>query len=102
MEPSRTRQELPDSSTGLGVENFENGSPKDNRPGFKHDHDGERVENEMLGDELEDFRESAALSGYPNRQSRSKRGERWKWWKMYTLHFLFMWNTRTYEYASVS
>ena len=25
-----------------------------------------------------------------------------KWWKIYALHFLFMWNTRMYEYASVS
>lgn len=24
-----------------------------------------------------------------------------KWWKIYTLHFLFMWNTRTFEYVSV-
>jgi len=29
-------------------------------------------------------------------------GERAKWWKIYTMHFMFMWNTRTYEYASVS
>ena len=29
-------------------------------------------------------------------------GERLKWWKLYTLHFMFMWSTRTYEYASVS
>ena len=29
-------------------------------------------------------------------------GERWKWWKVYAMHFLFMWNSRTYEYVSVS
>lgn len=28
--------------------------------------------------------------------------ERWKWWKVYCLHFMFMWNHRTLEYASVS
>ena len=28
-------------------------------------------------------------------------GDRAKWWKVYALHFLFMWNTRMYEYASV-
>lgn len=28
--------------------------------------------------------------------------ERTKWWKIYMLHFLFMWNTRTFEYVSVS
>jgi hypothetical protein len=27
--------------------------------------------------------------------------KRTKWWKIYTLHLLFMWNTRTYEYASI-
>jgi len=57
-------------------------------------------------DEVED--ESAAdtalwredpIAGY-KRPSRGS--ERVKWWKVYTLHFLFMWTTRTYEYASVS
>ena len=28
--------------------------------------------------------------------------ERRKWWKIYGLHFLFTWNSRTYEYASAS
>jgi hypothetical protein len=28
--------------------------------------------------------------------------ERSKWWKVYAMHFLFMWNSRTYEYVSVS
>ncbi|TVY38510.1 Solute carrier family 40 member, partial [Lachnellula occidentalis] len=27
--------------------------------------------------------------------------ERAKWWKVYLMHFLFMWNSRTYEYASI-
>ncbi|KAG4439095.1 hypothetical protein IFR05_005437 [Cadophora sp. M221] len=27
--------------------------------------------------------------------------ERTKWWKIYVLHFLFMWNTRTFEYVSI-
>ncbi|KAH7327182.1 Ferroporti-1 [Rhexocercosporidium sp. MPI-PUGE-AT-0058] len=27
--------------------------------------------------------------------------ERTKWWKIYMLHFLFMWNTRTFEYVSI-
>jgi hypothetical protein len=31
----------------------------------------------------------------------SVKEERWKWWRVYALHFLFVWNTRTYEYASV-
>ena len=35
------------------------------------------------------------------RNSTSRAEERMKWWKVYALHFLFMWNTRTYEYASV-
>lgn len=28
--------------------------------------------------------------------------ERVKWWKVYALHFLFAWNSRTFEYVSVS
>ncbi len=28
--------------------------------------------------------------------------ERWKWWKIYGMHFLFMWNSRGFEYVSVS
>jgi hypothetical protein len=28
--------------------------------------------------------------------------ERMKWWKLYSMHFLFMWNSRTFEYVSVS
>jgi len=27
--------------------------------------------------------------------------QRARWWKVYLMHFLFMWNSRTYEYASV-
>jgi len=33
---------------------------------------------------------------------RTSWGERMKWWKVYALHFLFMWNSRTFEYVSVS
>lgn len=32
----------------------------------------------------------------------SQQAERAKWWKVYLMHFLFMWNLRTYEYASAS
>lgn len=28
--------------------------------------------------------------------------ERLKWWKVYAFHFLFMWNSNTIEYVSVS
>jgi len=31
----------------------------------------------------------------------SRTEERKKWWKVYALHFLFVWNTRGYEFASV-
>lgn len=27
--------------------------------------------------------------------------ERMGWWKVYWMHFLFMWNSRTFEYVSV-
>lgn len=35
-------------------------------------------------------------------ERKSRGGERMKWWKVYAMHFLFMWNSRTYEYVSVS
>jgi hypothetical protein len=54
-------------------------------------------------EELEGARESEIWNGLQARKlSYLGRDERWKWWKVYALHFLFMWNTRTYEYASVS
>jgi len=31
-----------------------------------------------------------------------KEGERLKWWKVYAMHFLFSWNSRTFENVSVS
>lgn len=31
-----------------------------------------------------------------------KGNERMRWWKVYAMHFLFMWNSRTFEYVSVS
>ena len=31
-----------------------------------------------------------------------KKGERLKWWKVYAMHFLFSWNSRTFENVSVS
>lgn len=37
-----------------------------------------------------------------SKNTSSRAQEKMKWWKVYALHFLFMWNTRTYEYASVS
>lgn len=31
----------------------------------------------------------------------SAKEERRKWWKIYAMHFLFSWNSRTFEYVSV-
>ena len=31
----------------------------------------------------------------------TRKGERMKWWKVYAMHFLFAWNSRTYENVSV-
>jgi hypothetical protein len=32
----------------------------------------------------------------------SAREERMKWWRIYAMHFLFSWNSRTFEYVSVA
>ena len=42
------------------------------------------------------------LSSEGNGEQGTKWEERLKWWKVYALHFLFMWNSRTFEYVSVS
>lgn len=43
-----------------------------------------------------------ALNGSPEgRLMDGWEDEQSKWWKLYVLHFLFMWNMRTYEFATV-
>jgi hypothetical protein len=37
-----------------------------------------------------------------HRKALSAKTGRAKWFRIYVLHLLFMWNLRTYEYASVS
>lgn len=49
-------------------------------------------------DELESLR--GVFDEDWDKQSRWE--ERLKWWKVYALHFLFMWNSGTFEYVSVS
>lgn len=37
----------------------------------------------------------------PKLRKMTSREERMKWWRVYAMHFLFMWNSRTFEYVSV-
>lgn len=63
------------------------------------DEEGRRYSQETIN-ELE-----SSVSGMSSEMGGEKRTsweERMKWWKVYALHFLFMWNSRTFEYVSVS
>ena len=51
-------------------------------------------------DELESS--MSEMSSEHDGDGRTSWEERMKWWKIYALHFLFMWNSRTFEYVSVS
>jgi iron-regulated transporter 1 len=63
------------------------------------DEDDRRDSDETI-DELESS--LSVLSSEGNGGRGTSWEERLKWWKMYALHFLFMWNSRTFEYVSVS
>lgn len=41
------------------------------------------------------------ISETPRHKKMSPREERMKWWRIYAMHFLFSWNSRTFEYVSV-
>jgi len=65
------------------------------------------VDDERLDNDTEMLRNGGSMDqGYGNANgtdgSMSAQDEKEKWRKIYALHFLFMWNTRTYEFASVS
>lgn len=91
------------SSESYVTEDMENGSAFHGRPSIErpfNEEDG-RDEETLVG-ELQGSNEAEILNGFQNRKpSYSTKDEKWKWWKVYALHFLFMWNTRTYEYASI-
>ena len=42
------------------------------------------------------------VNGEERGKALDAKGSRAKWFRIYVLHLLFMWNLRTYEYASVS
>jgi hypothetical protein len=61
------------------------------------------VENEMFNDEGDTCPNGASMEGehgcgHGKLFAYDQKG---RWRKVYALHFMFMWNTRTYEYASV-
>jgi hypothetical protein len=56
-------------------------------------------------DDLESWNEDEGVSLDSIRATKDQLslvGERMKWWRVFAMHFLFTWNVRTYEYASVS
>jgi hypothetical protein len=61
--------------------------------------EGEKRKSDVTIDDLE-----SSVSGFSSETGDQKTAweERMKWWKVYALHFLFMWNSRTFEYVSVS
>jgi hypothetical protein len=61
--------------------------------------EGENRKSDVTVDDLE-----SSMSGLSSEMGHEKTTweERMKWWKVYALHFLFMWNSRTFEYVSVS
>jgi hypothetical protein len=60
---------------------------------------GMRRKSQETIDELESS--VSGLSSEEGGMERTSWEERMKWWKVYALHFLFMWNSRTFEYVSV-
>lgn len=48
----------------------------------------------------DDFGMNRIENGHRPRKM-SPREERLKWWRIYAMHFLFSWNSRTFEYVSV-
>jgi iron-regulated transporter 1 len=67
---------------------------------------GRRADAEWDADGVErgsqDSYEEGSVKSFVIERRNKGGGERAKWWKVYALHLLFMWNSRTYEYVSVS
>jgi hypothetical protein len=65
--------------------------------------DHEKVaEVERENESSETSEEDDSLSVFSLEGKASSWDDRIKWWKVYVMHFLYMWNSRTYEYVSVS
>ena len=108
MVPRGPRRRSSASSTSLGT------ALNDGRVGAENGGLGRVPDRESEDESDEDegkirrdphFEEVETLNGSANGHVKVKttlKDERWKWWKVYAMHFLFMWNSRTYEYVSVS
>ena len=71
----------------------------------KSTHDNEAVDDDERFNNEADTRLNGGSMRRDNESVNEKisaQDEKEKWRKIYALHFLFMWNTRTYEFASVS
>lgn len=80
-------------------------SPRLRHHEHDHDHDHDIFspsEDELnLDERVRDWNENTDL-GFVFGEKRLGWEERMKWYKVYAMHFLFMWNSRTFEYVSVS
>jgi len=76
-----------------------NASPRRRR--FAEVQQDDEEEDKSDADEIIDELESSA-SGESEGDEGVGWDERLKWWKVYAFHFLFMWNSNTIEYVSVS
>lgn len=90
---------LPDEIVlwGIGTE-FIDTSSRDTSRHRQHDEIAGR--DQLHGVSLDEspisWNDGAAFMGEDERWD-----ERMGWWKVYWMHFLFMWNSRTFEYVSV-
>lgn len=69
----------------------------------RHRYVNSGMEGETNSEEMVDGLESLGeMSTQESRMKRLSWEKRLKWWKVYGLHFLFMWNSRMFEFVSVS
>jgi len=97
-----SKSEAPDDAVWRSRAREQMSDTSDEEPRYRFtdwDEEGKRYSQETI-DELE-----SSVSGMSSELGGKKRTsweDRMKWWKVYALHFLFMWNSRTFEYVSVS
>ncbi|KAF4628702.1 hypothetical protein G7Y89_g9454 [Cudoniella acicularis] len=58
-------------------------------------------ERKKSGEEVNREFEAMSESSDEDESTISHPMDKWKWWKVYAMHFLFTWNSRTYEYVSI-
>jgi hypothetical protein len=108
MEPSRVKrtssQLSASSSDGASRYNLEV-EHEDHVPAAAAAATGDLVRKQSESEEAPLVDEVALLDGEESdeqpRRRLTRAEERRKWWKVYVQYFVFLWNSNTYEYASV-